>query len=99
LDHGDALRKVSRYPLRIDVARPRDLSPERRARWAQVIDAFREPFSAASVIWLAELLERLDGGATCSFQGTASIRDMGVEESSLRLSTGRLGLVREVDEN
>ena len=87
------------YPLRIDVARPRDLSPERRARWAPVTEAFQEPFSATSVIWLAQLLERLDGGAPCSFEGRASIGDMGAEESSLRLSTGRLGLVREVDEH
>jgi hypothetical protein len=90
---------VDTHPLRIDAARPRDLSPEHRARWAAVIEAFQEPFSAVSVIWLAELLERLDGGAPCSFEGRASIGDMGAEESALRLSTGRLGLVREVDEH
>jgi hypothetical protein len=87
------------YALRIVAGRPRHLSEERRTRWARVIEVFRAPFSAASVIFLAELLERLDGGARCSFEGAASVGDMGAEESTLRLSTGRLGLVRDVHEH
>jgi len=85
------------HPLAIAVSRPRELSQERRARWARVLEAFQEPFSASSVVFLAETLELLDGGAPCSFEGSASVGDMGAEEVDLRLSTGRLGIVHVVD--